>query len=194
MQTSVKNTGKDLKLDSNAVIVDLGVLMKDNFEPRTFHCMFMEDTTGKTIKNKNSWGNHDPINVKEIDKSSKAIHSYLTVRVKELTFKGNEDTGDITILRYHEKYGHQNIYINHWTGYTRLKFEFDYIVDEYGDPTDVEHAFILDEHLEQNEKDLHFIEYDSTLKNICDWTYLDYSLFTEWPQKDTFKSYDKRAF
>ena len=72
----------------------------------------------------------DPLN---IEKSSRAIHSFWSVNIKTFTLKGDEGVGDITILKLNKEYGLQSIYYKKWTGYATLRCEFDnYLVDVNG--------------------------------------------------------------
>ena len=106
MKIEVINTGKEIEQYTNAVLLDLGILLPDEFKLKSYHCVFIKDFTNMKIINVNSWGEYDPIEVREVSKDSKAIHSYLTVNVKELIYKGDENLGDIKILRHDEKHGY----------------------------------------------------------------------------------------
>ena len=58
---SVKDTGKKIELFTNVVVVDLNLLMKDEFPyPKTYHAVFLKNIEGDTLETCTSWGFYDP--------------------------------------------------------------------------------------------------------------------------------------
>ena len=107
--------------------------------------MFLERQTKDKLFCKNSWGEYNPIEIREVSKDSDAIGNYYTAYVKKLTFLGQKEEeggiGNINILKYIEGFGYATIYKYKWDGYGRLLEFFDYYVDFNGKQTDEEHGY-----------------------------------------------------
>ena len=184
MKLQVKCTKLKLLHSTNLVILDLHFLsdyLLENYPEGSLHAVFLLDHSITQLICRNSWGHHhDPL---KVDKTSKAIKSYWSVDIKKFSYMGDDDVGEITLMRYREDVGYLSIYEKKWTGYNKLRGEFNHYVDEFGNLTEnEENSFHMG--LAWDDKDEHDLKpykFDFIPLDAGDFFENYYDDYTEWP-------------